>query len=118
MVEITEIWPQLGETAAGWDEKPKAVIILDEVFPVSSWRDVLRQTAEVASQWSGDKFEEQVVADLPVYFGRKPFSHASHQLNNGWWMNINLSADSIKQLCSNIIQAIGIPEDEYDVGLW
>ena len=116
--EITKIWPQLGETAAGWNEKPKAVVVLDEVYPVSSWRDVLRQTAEMAVQWCGDKFEEQVVADLPVYFGRKPFSHASHQLNNGWWVNINLSADSIKQLCSNIIQAIGIPEDEYDVELW
>ena len=116
--KITEIWPQLGETAAGWDEKPKAVIILDEVFPVSSWRDVLRQTAEVASQWSGDKFEEQVVADLSVYFGREPFSHASYQLSNGWWVNVNLSADSIKQLCSNIIEAIDIPEEEYDVELW
>ncbi|MBM4432157.1 MAG: HNH endonuclease, partial [Chloroflexi bacterium] len=118
MVKITEIWPQLCETAAGWDEKPKAVIILDEVFPVNSWRDVLRQTAEIAVQWCGDKFEEQVVDELPVYFSREPFSHASHQLNNGWWMYINLSADSIKQLCSNIIQAIDIPEDEYDVELW
>jgi uncharacterized protein with ParB-like and HNH nuclease domain len=117
MAKITEIWPQLGQTAAGWDEKPKAVVILDEVYPVSSWRDVLRQTAEVAAQWSGDKFEEQVVAELPSYFTREPLSK-SHQLENGWWVYVNLNADTIKQLCSNIIEAIGIPEEEYDVELW
>ncbi len=117
MVKITEIWPQLGETAAGWNEKPKAVVILDEVYPVNSWRDVLRQTAEVASQWSGNKFEEQVVAELPKYFTREPLSR-SHQLENGWWVYVNLNADTIKQLCSNIIEAIGIPEEEYDVELW
>ncbi len=118
MAKVTEIWPQLGETAARWDEKPKAVIILDDVYPVNSWRDVLRRTAEVAVQWCGNKFEEQVVTELPTYFGRNPFTHASHQLGNGWWLNVNLSADSIRQLCSNIIEAAGIPKDEYNVELW
>jgi hypothetical protein len=78
MTKITEIWPQLGETAAGWEEKPKAVVILGDVYPVNSWRDVLRRTAEVAAQWCGDKFEEQVVAELPSYFSREQMKTFAH----------------------------------------
>ena len=29
MAKITEIWPQLGETAAGWDEKPKVAASIE-----------------------------------------------------------------------------------------
>ncbi len=118
MARITEIWPQLSETSSSWDEKPKAVVILDEVYPASSWRDVLRRTAEVVAQWCGDKFEEQVVAKKPSYFTRKPSSDAWHQLQNGWWVYFNLNADTIKEISAAIIEAAGIPEDEYDVELW
>ena len=118
VTKVSEIWPQLAETVGSWEEKPKAVVILDDVYPVGSWRDVLRRTSEVAAQWSGDKFEDQVVAELPTIFSNKPFSVASHQLQNGWWININWSADTIKQICTRIVQAIAIPEDEYDVELW
>lgn len=116
--KVSEIWPQLAETAGAWEEKPKAVVILDEIYPVSSWRDVLRRTADVAVEWCGDDFEKQVVAELPAIFSQKAFAFASHQLQNGWWININWSADTIKGLCSRIVQAIAIPEDEYDVELW
>ena len=118
MARITENWPQLNETAATWEEKPKAVVILDEVYPVYSWRDVLRRTAEFAVQWCGDKFEEQVVAKRASYFIREPSNDAWHKLNNGWWVYVNLSADAIKQVSAAIIEAADIPKDEYDVKLW
>ncbi len=116
--KVAEIWPQLAATTGSWEEKPKAVVILDDVYPVSSWRDVLRRTADLAAQWAGDNFEKQVVSELPAYFSNKPFSFASHQLQNGWWLNVNWSADTIKQICSRIVQAVAIPEDEYEVELW
>ncbi len=56
-----------------------------------------------------------IASDL--YLDSLHFS-SSHQLENGWWVYVNLSADAIKQLCSNIIEAIGIPEEECDVELW
>lgn len=118
MEQITEIWPQLGESHGGWDDKPKAVVILDETFPVASWRDVLRQTTEVAAQWTAEKFEEKVVKTLPNYFSHEPFSGTSHQLTNGWWVYVNLNVDSIRQLCATIVEAAEIPEDEYDIQLW
>ena len=118
MFNITEIWPQLGEAAAGWEEKPKAVIILGEVYPVNSWRDVLRRTTDMAVEWCGDKFEGQVVAGRPTYFTRKPSGDSWYQLHNGWWVYVNLSADTIKQFSTATIEAAGIPEDEYEVELW
>ena len=118
MSKITEIWPQLADTAASWYEKPKAVVILDEVYPVYSWRDVLRRTAEVVVQWCGEKFEEMVIAKRPTYFTREPSSDAWHRLPNEWWVYVNLSADSIKEISAVIVEAAGIPEDEYDVVLW
>ena len=117
MAQISEIWPQLGETAAGWEKVPKSVVILDEVYPVASWRDVLRRTAEVAAQWCGEKFEAQVVAELPTYFKREPHSK-SHQLENGWWVYVNLNADTIRQVSETIVEAAVIPEEEYEVVLW
>ncbi len=117
MAKITEIWPQLGETTAGWEEKPKAVVILDEVYAVDSWRDVLRRTAEVAADWNSDKFEERVVAELPNYFSKEPRSR-SDQLGNGWWLYVGLNADTIKRVSASIIDASGIPEDEYEIELW
>ena len=118
MAKITEIWPQLGEAAAGWDEKPKAVVILGEVHPVNSWRDVLRRTTEMAVEWCGDKFEEQVIAGRTSYFTRQPSGDSWYQLHNGWYVYIDLSADTIKQISTAIIEATGIPEDEYEVELW
>ena len=118
MARITQIWPQLSETAGSWYEKPKAVVILDEVYPVYSWRDVVRRTAEVAVQWCGEKFEEQVVTKRPSYFTRKPSGDAWYQLPNDWWVYVNLSADAVKEISAAIVEAAGIPEDEYDVELW
>jgi hypothetical protein len=118
MEQMTTIWPQMGETASGWEERPKAVTIIGETFPVQSWRDVLRRTAEFVAEWHDGDFEGQIVTALPNYFGREPFATASHQLPNGWWLNVNHSADWIKQMCEILIEAADIPEEEYDLELW
>lgn len=118
MATVSEIWPQLADTAASWYGSPKAVVVLGEVHPVNSWRDVLRQTTEVAAQWCGDKFAEQVVAAKPSYFTREPSSDAWCRLSNTWWVYVNLNVDTIKDISGAIVRAAGIPEEEYDVELW
>lgn len=118
MKHMTVIWPQLGETASGWEEKPKAVTIIGETFPVQSWRDVLRSTADFVAQWHDEDFEEKIIAKLPNYFSEDPHANASHQLPNSWWINVNHNADWIKHMCEMIIDAADIPEGEYDIELW
>lgn len=116
--KATEIWPQLSDTGAYIEEKPKAVVILGDVYPVYSWRDVLRRSAEFAVQWCNEKFEEQVVAKRPSYFSRDTTADGWYPLQNGWRVYVNLNADAIKQFSATIIEAAEIPEDEYDVVLW
>jgi hypothetical protein len=116
--QMITIWPQLGETSSSAEDRPKAVTIIGETFPVQSWRDVLRRTAEFVVEWTDGTFEEKIVPVLPTYFSREPFARASHQLPNGWWINLNHNADWIRQMCETMIEAAGIPEEEYDLELW
>lgn len=116
--KTTEIWPQLSDTGTYVEEKAKAVIILGDVYPVYSWRDVLRRSAEFAVQWCNEKFEDQVVAKRPSYFSREATADGWYLLQNGWRVYVNLSADAIKQLSASIIEAAGIPQEEFDVVLW
>jgi uncharacterized protein with ParB-like and HNH nuclease domain len=111
-------WPQMGETPSGFEEQPKTLTIMGENFPVNSWRDVLRQTADVVLTLLGDSFEEKVVAAMPTYFQREPHKSASYQLANGWWMLVNLSVEWVKKACDMLLEAAEIPEDEFDVVLW
>lgn len=116
--KATELWPQLSDTGTYVEEKPKAVIILGDVYPVYSWRDVLRRSAEFAVQWCNEKFEDQVIAKRPNYFAREAAADGWYPLQNGWRVYVNLSADAIKQLSTSIIEAAGIPQEEFDVVLW
>lgn len=118
MAKMQAIWPQLGEASVGREEQPKYVKILGDVFEVNSWRDVLRQTAEVAATLTDSNFEAQIVSELPNLFAREPFGAAPYQLQNGWWMQTNWNAETIKILCATIIEAAEIPDEEYELELW
>ncbi|HQY92751.1 DUF262 domain-containing protein [Caldilinea sp.] len=118
MAKANKFWPQLGDSGGYLEEKPKSVVILGEVHPVYSWRDILRRTSEVAVQWCNDNFEETVIANHTSYFTRTPTSDAWYELPNGWWIYVNLNADAIKQFCAAIVESAEIPEEEYEIVLW
>lgn len=118
MEYIIAIWPQLGETPSGYEEQPKLLTIMGESHAVNSWRDVLRQTAEVVAAWTGAEFEKKVAAPMPSYFQKEPFKSASHQLANGWWVYVNLSTEWAKKVCLKLLEAAEIPEEEFEVTLW
>jgi hypothetical protein len=52
---------------------------------------------------------------MPSYFNRQQYPGACRQLPNGWWLFINFSAASIKNLCRNMVSYAGIAEDEWQV---
>lgn len=118
MALATDIWPQIGETAAGGDEVPKQIVIMGESIPVQSWRDVLRRTAESVAFLLDGEFEEKVISKIPTNFTKEPGSHRWHELPNGWHVYYNLNADSIRTLCDDMVEAAEIPEDEYEIVLW
>ncbi len=118
MAHVTTIWPQLSVTTSSSEEKPKMLIIMGETFPVDSWRDVIRQTADFVVEWTGDEFEEKVVVAIPNYFRNEPFKSRSYQLANGWWIYVNLNTGTVKKVCLMLLEAAEIPEEEFEVELW
>ena len=114
---ILELWPELGtppmvQKTAG--TIPKTLMIMSQSFEVFSWRDVLFITARTISELVDD-FDNRVVNQMPSYFSRQKFQGACRQLPNGWWLFMNFSAASIKNLCRNLISYAGIDEDEWRV---
>lgn len=112
---ILAIWPALGESPVPTSgaTKPQAVIILGETYPVNSWRDVTYQTAEIVSQIADDF--TAIAEELPSYFSHQKFKHASRQLSNGWWVYVNLSGDSTKNLCQRLLSLANIPTEDWEL---
>ncbi len=113
---ILEIWPALGEqpeikTSIG--TKPVAINILGQRIIVRSWRDVACQTSEEMIKLN-DNFDE-IAEMMPAYLERKKFPRASRQLSNGWFINTNLSAQSIKTYCRNLIAAFNLDDSDWSV---
>lgn len=119
LIEIAiKIWPQIGSVAPEADQKPREVVIMGQIYPVASWRDVLRRTADVVAKLHEADFKMRIVPAAASYFSQQPGGVAPHQLPNGWYIQIHHNADKIKQLCEAIVDASVIDPDEYEIVLW
>lgn len=117
--QIVSIWASLGEVSEpkGWQERPKSLTILGDVFEVKSWRDVVHQTAEFVAQISDDF--AATTAEVASYFSQERFQgKRCRQLSNGWWLYVNLSSDSVRRICDTLIESVGISEDEFEIEVW
>jgi len=117
---IFQIWPaptlEDGSNVRS-NERPKSLTILDEVFAVKTWREVVQYTAEVVIQMVPN-FETTIVSQLPTYFNKEEFKPASRELSNGWWVNVHLSGKDSKRLCMKMIDLADIPEEEFELEIW
>ncbi|NLE92707.1 MAG: DUF262 domain-containing protein [Chloroflexi bacterium] len=112
---ILEIWPAIGEMPApkkASGTKPFKLILLDQEFEVSSWRDVAIKTTEAIAELVGsfDEYES-----LPSYLSKKPFVGTCRQLSNGWYLYVSLSANAIKYYCRSLMTKVGFDQNEWQV---
>ncbi len=111
---ILDCWPVLGDIPlTRTSTKPQAVIIFEETFKVNSWRDVAHRTAEQVASVTDDF--SKVAAEMPRFFSRKKFKRASRQVANEWWVDLDLSADRVKNFCHRLLAVAEIPEEEWRV---
>jgi hypothetical protein len=113
---VLEIWPAIGEPPkpkTSEAAKPTNLIILGQQITVSTWRDVASQTTETIIKLT-DKFEE-IAERMPAYLDKEKFPNANRQLSNGWFLNTNLSAASIKTFCRNLTASAGLEEGDWYV---
>lgn len=113
---ILEIWPAIGEIPAprtAARTRPDRLVLLGEDFSVESWRDVAEKTTEAIIQIV-DNFDE-IANSMPLYLSKTPFQNAHRKLSNGWYIYMNLSADSIERYCRKLITRSGLTLDDWRV---
>ena len=114
---ILELWPELGTPPAltkSIGRKPQKLLIMGQDFKVSTWRDVAFLTAKVISELVDD-FDHKIAEQMPAYFDHEKFQQACQQLPNGWWIYLNLSAETVKKICRLMLSYAEIPESEWQI---
>ena len=117
-----EIWSYFGqENSTPTDIQevtgttPVGLKILGQHFEVNSWRDVLEKTLNVIADLEPEKFEV-IAHNFPRYVGKdKNKFRAIRQLENGYFIEVNLSAQSIQKLCYQAMETIELTSDEWEV---
>ena len=120
--QALEIWNFFGqESTATSDLKevtgtsPTGLKILGQQFQVQTWRDVLEQTLNTVADLESDKFEI-IAQNFPRYLGKeKNKFRAVRQLQNGFFIEVNLSAQSIQKFCSQAMETIELTSDDWSV---
>ena len=117
-----EIWNYFGqENSSPTDIQevtgtiPTVLKILGQNFKVNSWRDVMEKTLNVIADLEPEKFEV-IAHNFPRYVGKdKNKFRAIRQLENDYFIEVNLSAQSIQKLCYQAMETIELTSDEWEV---
>jgi uncharacterized protein with ParB-like and HNH nuclease domain len=121
---VIKCWPYFGDEQAAFQATsaddatgkiPQKLSILGQQFVVKSWREVLIKTLNTISDLEPDLF--RTIADnYSNYINQDPdrFAH-NMQLNNGYYINVNLSSRTIYRICVQFMETIGISRNEWIV---
>jgi uncharacterized protein with ParB-like and HNH nuclease domain len=94
---------------------PVGLKILGQDFEVKSWRDVMEKTLNAIADLEPEKFEV-IAHNFPRYVGKdKNKFRAIRQLENDYYIEVNLSAQSIQKLCYQAMETIELTSDEWEV---
>jgi uncharacterized protein with ParB-like and HNH nuclease domain len=117
---MLKIWPYFGESQEISNEKvdvtgksPRSLYILGQYFEVSSWRDVLSNTLNTIADLEPEKFGV-LISNFPrfVNWDGKKF-RAIRKLNNGAFVEVNLSAVSIQRFCYQALETIELSSEDW-----
>ena len=117
------IWPFFGRTqlpsrsaTAGITGKtPIRLVILDQTFPVTTWRDVLQHTLQTISDHDAENFLA-IAEKFPKYISRdKNDLRATRQLTNGFFIETNMSALSVDRLCRQVAELAELSTEDWRV---
>ena len=115
---ILDLWPALGESPVQVNYKgrtPTFLVILGDQKPVNSWRDVARELMESVIELVDDF--DRFAYDLQTTNLSRDQKPRMEELSNGWWLYLNLSANSVMGLCNRVFEQLGLSDDDWDVVL-
>ena len=120
------VWPYFGEsnsneTSFNSDDmtgkKPRELKILGNNYNINSWKDLLRQTAEVCI-WYKPENISVLDENFPNYGSfnstnvRRPY-----KLDNGYFIETNLSANDIYRRCLDFLVVFEIEPTNWEIKL-
>jgi hypothetical protein len=121
--QALEIWAYFGQensistnTQEVTGTTPTGLKILGQRFKVESWRDVLQQTLNTIADLEPEKFII-IANNFPRYIrtDKTKFSRAYRELNNGYFIEMNLSAQSIQKLCHQAMETIELTSEDWNI---
>lgn len=120
--QAIEIWSYFGqENSSPTDIQevkgttPISLSILGQHIPVDSWRDVMEQTLNTVADLEPEKFE-LIANNFPYYLGKdRGKFRAIRQLRNGYFIEVNISAQSIQKLCYQAMETIELTSEDWNV---
>jgi uncharacterized protein with ParB-like and HNH nuclease domain len=118
-----QIWPYFGDasqknttedTVTG--TKAKSLSLLGTKYPVNSWQDVLVTTMNILADLDEDKFKE-LVEDEPsfVNWNGQEIRRRKKELNNGAFIEANLSTREINSRCLKALERFGLSSEDWQV---
>ncbi|MBI4331673.1 MAG: DUF262 domain-containing protein [Chloroflexi bacterium] len=122
--QAVEIWSYFGqETSDVIDSKevtgtsPRGLKILGQQFEVSTWRDVLVQTLNTIADLEPERFE-LIAHSFPRYLSMdKSKLRTARQIQNGYLVEVNLSAENIRRFCYQAMETIELTSEDWEVTL-
>lgn len=116
-----EVWPNFAPQASARHNTsvkgttPVKLVLLEKVYDVKSWQDVLRITLEEVTNLGSDVFDA-IAGDLPHYVASRP-SDMRHPktLPNGGFYESHLNAEQIHRICAIVAQRAGLSASEWRV---
>lgn len=120
--QALSIWSYFGqETFAPPDltdvtgTSPTGLKILGQQFEVKTWRDVLEQTLNTIADLEPEKFDV-LACNYPRYLGKDGNKYrVVRQLQNDYFIEVNLSASSIQKFCSQAMETIELTSEDWGV---
>lgn len=96
---------------------PTDLIILGQHICVNSWRDVLEHTLNTVAELEPERFDI-IAKNYPRYVGvDKNKFIAIRKLKNDYFIEVNLSAQSIQKFCYQAMETIELTSDEWSVNV-
>jgi len=120
--QVINIWPYFGDEQAApvaadgvTGKVPRSLKILGQTTTVTSWRDVLTQTMATLAELEPEAFET-LAQEYPrlISSDRNRFRR-NRQLQNGYFIEVNLSAKDIYRFCTQAIETLGLSSHDWVV---
>ncbi|MFQ5398695.1 MAG: DUF262 domain-containing protein [Anaerolineae bacterium] len=101
------------ETVTG--KTPRVLTILDQQIAVESWRDVLSETLNTIADLEPDLFAN-LTQEYPRFVSNDPNRfRRNRRLDNGYYIEVNLSAKEVYRFCTQAIESIDLSKDDWMV---